>query len=214
MYTPAQFQETRPEVLRQLMRRHPLAAVVTITPHGLTANHVPLVFDPSAGVHGVLRGHVARANPIWRLVARRSPVLAIFQGPDHYVTPSWYPAKLAHGKVVPTWNYAVVHVHGTIVWHEDPAWLRGFLETLTEGHEAHRAEPWQVADAPEKYIERMLTSIVGFEIAVSSLTGKWKLGQNRAAEDRAGIAAGLAAEGTGDARRMIDLLEGPLGPAT
>ena len=214
MYTPAQFQETRPEVLRQLMRRHPLAAVVTITPHGLTANHVPLVFDPSAGVHGVLRGHVARANPIWRLVARRSPVLAIFQGPDHYVTPSWYPAKLAHGKVVPTWNYAVVHVHGTIVWHEDPAWLRGFLETLTEGHEAHRAEPWRVADAPEKYIERMLTSIVGFEIAVSSLTGKWKLGQNRAAEDRAGIAAGLAAEGTGDARRMIDLLEGPLGPAT
>jgi transcriptional regulator len=212
MYTPAQFQETRPEVLRQLMRRHPLAAVVTIAPDGLTANHVPLVFDPSAGVHGVLRGHVARANPVWREATHGSPVLAIFQGPDHYVTPSWYPGKAEQGKVVPTWNYAVVHVHGTIAWHEDAAWLRAFLEGLTERHEAHRAEPWHIADAPANYIERLLASIVGFEIAVSSLTGKWKLGQNRAAQDRAGVAAGLAAEGTGDAQRMIDLLEGPLGP--
>jgi transcriptional regulator len=214
MYTPEQFLETRPGVLCELMRRHPLAAMVTMTPNGLSADHVPLVFDPSAGVHGVLRGHVARANPAWRVVAEGSPVLAIFQGPDHYVTPSWYPAKAAHGKVVPTWNYAVVHAQGTIVWHEDPAWLRRFLETLTDSQEAYRAEPWRVTDAPASYIERMLTSIVGFEIAVSSLTGKWKLGQNRAAEDRAGIAAGLAVEGTGDARRMIDLLEGPMGPAS
>jgi transcriptional regulator len=212
MYTPTPFQETRPEVLRELMRRHPLAAVVTTTPDGLTANHVPLVFDPSSGMNGVLRGHVARANPVWRVVAGGSPVLAIFQGPDHYVSPSWYPAKAAHGKVVPTWNYAVVHAQGAIAWHEDAAWLRRFLETLTDRHEAQRVEPWQVTDAPPSYIERMLTSIVGFEIAVSSLTGKWKLGQNRATEDRAGIAAGLAAEGTGDSRRMIDLLDGPSGP--
>jgi transcriptional regulator len=214
MYTPTPFLETRPEVLRELIRRHPLAAVVTMTPDGLVANHVPLVFDPAAGVHGVLRGHVARANPVWRVVAGGSPVLAIFQGPDHYVTPSWYPAKVASGKVVPTWNYAVVHAQGAIGWHEDPEWLRRFVETLTDSHEAYRAAPWRVTDAPANYIERMLTSIVGFEIAVSSLTGKWKLGQNRAAEDRAGIAAGLAAEGTDDARRMIDMLEGPMGPAS
>jgi transcriptional regulator len=157
---------------------------------------------------------VARANPAWRVVARRVAGARDFPGPDAYVSPSWYPSKKEHGKVVPTWNYAVVHAHGTIVWHEDPAWLRRFLETLTDGQEAHRAEPWHVTDAPASYIERMLTSIVGFEIAVSSLTGRWKLGQNRAAEDRAGIAAGLAVEGTGDAHRMIDLLEGPMGPAS
>ena len=212
MYTPTHFQETRPEVLRGFMRRHPLAAVVTSTPEGLTANHVPLVFDPATGAHGVMRGHVARANPVWRSVTSGSPVLAIFQGPDHYVTPSWYPGKADHGKVVPTWNYAVVHAHGTIAWREDAAWLRAFLDVLTEGHEAHRAQPWHVADAPGKYIERMLASIVGFEIAVTSLSGKWKLGQNRSPADRAGVASGLAIEGTGDARQMIDLLEGPMGP--
>jgi transcriptional regulator len=214
MYTPEAFRETRPDALRELMRRHPLAALVAATPEGLTANHVPLVFDPSAGPCGVLRGHVARANPMWRVVAAGSSVLAIFQGPDHYVTPSWYPGKTAHGKVVPTWNYAVVHAHGTITWQEEAAWLRAFLEVLTRTHESHRAEPWQVSDAPESYIERQLKSIVGFEITCSSLTGKWKLGQNRTAEDRTGVAAGLAAEGTGEAGRMLDLLEGPLGPVT
>jgi transcriptional regulator len=196
------------------MRRHPLAAVVAPTPEGLAAVHVPLVFDASSGRHGALRGHVARANPIWHTVTSAAPVLAIFQGPDHYVTPSWYPGKQEHGKVVPTWNYAVVHAHGTIAWHEDPAWLRGFLEVLTASHEAHRDSPWEVGDAPANYIERLLTSIVGFEITVSSLAGKWKLGQNRAGADRAGIIAGLVAEGTGEARRMLDLLEGPMGPTT
>jgi transcriptional regulator len=212
MYTPAAFCETRPEALRELMRRHPLAALVATTTDGLTANHLPLVFDPASGPFGALRGHVARANPVWRLVPSGSPVLAIFQGPDHYVTPSWYPGKTAHGMVVPTWNYAVVHAHGTVAWHEDAGWLRGFLDTLTSANEAHRAEPWQISDAPERYIERQLGSIVGLEIAITTLTGKWKLGQNRDAEDRSGIAAGLAAEGTGEAGRMLDLLGGPIGP--
>src|SRR4026208_954689 len=131
MYTPTPFQAKRPEVLRELMRRLPHAAVVTTTPDGLTANHVPLVFDPSSGMNGVLRGHVARANPGWRVVGGGSSVLAIFQGPDHYVSPSWYPAKAAHGQVVPTWNYAVVHAQGTIAWHADAARVRRVLAHLT-----------------------------------------------------------------------------------
>ena len=212
MYTPTAFRETRPEALRELMRRHPLAALVAMTAEGLAANHVPMMLDPAGGPFGTLRGHVARANPAWRLITAGSPVLAIFQGPDHYVTPSWYPGKTAHGMVVPTWNYAVVHAHGIIAWHEDAAWLRSFLDTLTAANEAHRAEPWHVSDAPERYIDRQLALIVGFEIAVTTLTGKWKLGQNRDAEDRSGIAAGLAADDTVEARRMIDLLEGPMGP--
>lgn len=214
MYLPAQFQESRPEVLQELIRAHPLAALVTITPDGPSADHVPLVLEASVGERGVLRGHVARANPVWRQVESGAQVLAIFQGPNHYVTPSWYPAKAEHGKVVPTWNYVVIHVRGTISWQQDAAWLRAFLESLTAGREAHRSEPWHVSDAPADYIDRMLASIVGFEIAVSSITGKWKLGQNRSVADRAGVAAGLAAEDTVEARRMTDLLAGPLGPGS
>jgi transcriptional regulator len=209
MYVPAHFEETRPELLRELIRRHPLATLVSQRPEGLYADHVPLIVD---GTLATLRGHVARANPVWREVAAGAPVLAIFQGPDHYVSPGWYPAKAEHGKVVPTWNYVVVHVRGSIAWREDAPWLRAFLDTLTDGQEAGRTEPWQVADAPSTYIDRMLKAIVGFEIAITSLTGKWKLGQNRSAADRAGIAAGLAGEVTTEARRMRELLDGNLGP--
>ncbi|HSD55348.1 MAG TPA: FMN-binding negative transcriptional regulator [Burkholderiales bacterium] len=212
MYTPSHFEESRPEVLRELMRRHPLATLITVARGEPAANHLPLMFDAAPGAAGVLRGHVARANAVWREVPDGSPVLAVFQGPDHYVTPSWYPAKTEHGKVVPTWNYAVVHARGTIAWHEDPAWLRGFLDALTDGQEAQRAAPWRIDDAPTQYIERMLGAIVGFEIPVVALTGKWKLGQNRSTADRAAVATGLAEEGTLAARGMIELLTGPLGP--
>ena len=208
MYTPAQFEETRPTVLQELMRTHPLATLVAMTPHGLAADHIPLVFHATDGSPGVLRGHVARANPIWRELEPGAKVLAIFQGPSHYVSPNWYPAKKEHGKVVPTWNYVVVHVHGAIDWQHDPAWLRALLEALTNGQEAGRAEPWKVTDAPPAYTDRMLASIVGFEIAISAITGKWKLSQNRSEADRAGVAAGLAAEGTAEARRMTELLRG------
>jgi transcriptional regulator len=212
VYTPSHFEESRPEVLRELMRRHPLATLIAVVGGEPVANHVPLVFDAGAGSAGVLRGHVARGNRIWREVPDGAPVLAVFQGPDHYVTPNWYPAKTEHGKVVPTWNYAVVHARGTIAWHHDAAWLRGFLETLTDGQESPRPAPWRIDDAPAVYIERMLQAIVGFEIALVALTGKWKLGQNRSAADRAGIATGLAAEETLAARGMIELLTGPLSP--
>jgi transcriptional regulator len=212
MYTPAQFEETRPAVLQDLMRTQPLATLVAVTPNGLTADHIPLLFDATDSSPRVLRGHVARANPIWRELEPGARVLAIFQGPSHYVSPNWYPAKKEHGKVVPTWNYVVVHVRGAIDWQHDPAWLRALLEALTNGQEASRAEPWQVRDAPVAYTDRMIASIVGFEITISSITGKWKLSQNRSDADRAGVAAGLAAEGTVDAQRMMALLRGGIGP--
>jgi transcriptional regulator len=212
VYTPSHFEESRPDVLRELMRRHPLATLITVAHDEPAANHLPLVFDAAGGSTGVLRGHVARANRIWREVPDGAPVLAVFQGPDHYVTPSWYPAKSEHGKVVPTWNYAVVHARGTMAWHDDTAWLRGFLETLTHGQESQRAAPWRIEDAPAAYVERMLEAIVGFEIAIVRLTGKWKLSQNRSAADLAGITSGLAGEGTLAARGMIELLTGPLRP--
>jgi transcriptional regulator len=196
MYTPTPFQETRPEVLRELMRRHPLAAVVTTTPDGLTANHVPLVFDPSSGVNGVLRGHVARANPVWRVVAGGSPVLAIFQGPDHYVSPSWYPAKAAHGKVVPTWNYAIVQARGHARIIDDRDWLAEQINELTGTHEAGRTDPWHVSDAPEPFIEAQIKGIIGIEIDIVSLVGKWKVSQNRPGADREGVVRGLIDERT------------------
>jgi transcriptional regulator len=208
VYTPSHFEESRPEVLRELMRRHPLATLITVVRGEPVANHLPLVFVAAPDAACVLRGHVARGNPVWREVPNGAPVLAVFQGPDHYVTPSWYPAKTEHGKVVPTWNYAVVHARGTIAWHDDPVWLRSFLDELTDGQESRRTAPWRITDAPAEYIERMLGAIVGFEIAVVALTGKWKLGQNRSAADRAGVATGLAAERTRAAEEMIELLTG------
>lgn len=194
MYTPAHFAETRIEVMQQLMQSHRLA---TIVHHGdggrLDANHIPLLIDPSRGRFGTLVGHVARANPLWREAT--SEVLVIFQGPQAYITPSWYVGKQTHGKVVPTWNYAVVHAHGRLRAIDDPDWLRNHVTTMTAANEAARTAPWQVGDAPADYIATMLQAIVGIEIEITALTGKWKVSQNRSAEDRAGVAAGLAADG-------------------
>ena len=202
MYLPSFFAETRIEPIEARMRAHPLAALVHSGPAGLDANHVPLLFDANAGGRGLLRGHFARANPIVRELATGSAVLAIFQGPSHYISPNWYPSKHAHGKDVPTWNYMVVHARGRIAWHEEATWLLALLNDLTNAQEAHRARPWHVADAPADYIDRMTKAIVGFEIAVDELAAKWKLSQNRNAADRAGAIAGLGGE-QGDAAREI-----------
>jgi transcriptional regulator len=145
-----------------------------------------------------LRGHVARANPVWQQALAAEPVLAIFTGPQHYVTPSWYPSKQRHGKVVPTWNYSAVHAEGRIRFVEDPQWLRPLVAALTAAHEQRREAPWALDDAPADYVDAMLRGIVGFEIEVSALTGKFKASQNREAGDREGVARGLAAEGAGD----------------
>jgi len=207
MYIPRHFRQQEARELHGLMRAHPLATLITHGDRGLTANHMPLLFDAAAGAHGVLRGHVARANPLWRDAGSGCPALALFHGPDAYVSPGWYPSKRDDPRVVPTWNYAVVHVHGTLSAVEDRAWLRTLVTALTAAHEASRREPWQVDDAPPEYVEQLLGAIVGLELAVTRIEGKWKLSQNRPPADRAGVAAGLRAEagaaGTDLADRVV-----------
>lgn len=194
MYLPAHFEESRPEALVGLIRERPLATLVV---QGETpdANHIPLQFASQAGTAGVLRGHVARANPLWRQLGAGAPALAIFHGPEAYVTPNWYPTKQEHGKAVPTWNYAVVHVHGTLKAIDDAAWLRAQVEELTRQEEAAFPHPWAVADAPADYIEKMLAAVVGIELTIHRMTGKWKTCQNQPAANRAGVVAGLTAAG-------------------
>lgn len=207
MYTPTSFAETRIEVLCDLVRAHPLAALVHTGPDGLDANHIPMLFDARAPGGGTLRGHVARANPVHRELADGARVLAIFQGPSHYISPNWYPSKHAHGKDVPTWNYMVVHAHGRIRWRNEPEWLRGLLNDLTDSQEAARADRWQVSDAPEDYIAQMKKAIVGFEIAVEQFVGKWKLSQNRSPADRLGAVAGLSGEKSEAAKVLAERMQ-------
>jgi transcriptional regulator len=197
MYVPAHFRESRAEVLHEFIERHPLATLVVRTASGLDANHIPMELQVPGDGTARLRGHVARANPVWQQALAGEPVLAIFTGPQHYVTPSWYPSKQRHGKVVPTWNYSAVHAEGHIRFVEDAPWVRVLVGSLTDAHEGRRAAPWKVEDAPEDYVAAMLRAIVGFEIEVSSLVGKFKASQNREAADREGVATGLAETGIG-----------------
>lgn len=206
MYLPKHFEETRIEILHELMRAHPLGALVTLTPNGLDANHIPFEVDPDPAPFGTLRGHVARANTLWRDFSRNVEALVIFQGPDTYVSPSWYPTKRETGNVVPTWNYAVVHAHGPLRVIDDRAWLRGFVERLTNRHEAERREPWKVTDAPSDFIEKQLGAIIGLEVPIRRLIGKWKVSQNRPAHDRDGVVEGLLQEGHHSAVAMADLV--------
>lgn len=206
MYLPKQFEETRVEVLHELIRACPLGALVTITAGGLDANHVPFEIDPEPAPFGTLRAHVARANPVWRDVASGGEALVIFRGPDGYVSPAWYPSKTETGKVVPTWNYAVVHAHGALRVIDDRAWLRAFVEKLTDRHEAARPEPWHLTDAPADYIDSMVAAIVGIEMPITKLIGKWKVSQNRPAQDRAGVVAGLMRERGQPGADMADLV--------
>jgi transcriptional regulator len=196
MYNPDQFREERPEVLRDFIAQHPLGALVTVTADGLTANHIPMLWKERDGTPGVLQGHVARANPLWKMIAPETTVLVIFGGANRYITPSWYPAKQEHGKVVPTWNYSVVHAHGTIRFAEDRDRALLNVRELTDRHEASRSEPWKVSDAPADYIEPMLSRIVTFEITLTRLIGKFKASQHRPESERSAVAAALTTEGT------------------
>ncbi len=207
MYLPASFEETRVEVLHDLVRTHPLGTLITLTPGGLDANHIPFEIDPAPAPWGTLRAHVARANPVWREFRRDVNALVVFQGPETYVSPAWYPTKQATGRVVPTWNYAVVHAYGPLQVVEDRGWLRALVERLTDRHEAGRAERWRVSDAPADFVERLLDAIVGLEIPIVRLVGKWKVSQNRPPEDRAGVVAGLRAQGSEAAAAMADLVQ-------
>jgi transcriptional regulator len=207
MYVPAHFEETRPEVLGRLIHDHPLAALVTLGRDGLSANHIPLELDPEPAPLGTLRGHVARANLVWRDFSRDVEVLAIFQGAQAYISPAWYETKKETGKVVPTYNYIVVHAYGPLRIVEDRAWLRALVERLTNRHEAERPEPWKVTDAPAGYIEQMLGAIIGVEIPLTRLVGKWKVSQNRPAVDRDGVVSALGEMEDQNARAMSDLVK-------
>lgn len=207
MYVPAHFAEQRLEVLHRLIHEHPLGTLVTLQPDGLDACHIPFEIAPAsaAAPHGTLRAHIARNNPLWRNPTPAVDALVIFQGPQAYITPSWYAEKQASGKVVPTYNYATVHAYGPLHIIDDAAWLQALLERLTNRHEASRAQPWQIGDAPPDYIEKMLGAIIGIEIPLRRVTGSWKASQNRSAADRATIAAGLRASG---AEAMAGLVAG------
>ncbi len=211
MYVPASNVETDPVLLHALIRANPLATWVRHGADGLVADHVPFVLDEVRGSYGTLVGHVARANPVWRefddAPAGAPESLVIFQGAQSYVTPSWYAAKHEHGKVVPTWNYAVVQVHGTPRAIHERDWLLRFVTRLTGVHEAARAAPWQVSDAPADYIDGLLGSIVGIEIAITRMVGKWKVSQNRPAADRRGVAAGLLLQGDDASAAMAALVQ-------
>ena len=197
MYIPSIFEERRPEVLYELVRRFPLATVITNSSLGLEANHIPLQWNMDKNLEGTspkgtLRGHIAKANNLWRQATDGSEVLVVFQGPEHYVSPNWYPSKQQHGEVVPTWNYAVVHIYGQIRWIHDTPWLKDFLKQLTESHESAQPVPWHMSDAPEAYIDRMLKAVVGLEIVVDRVLGKWKVSQNRSSSDRESVAEHFA----------------------
>jgi transcriptional regulator len=195
LYVPEHFRETRIDVLRTFIARHSLGTLVAVTSEGITANHIPMQLLSGGDGPGVLRGHIARANPLWRMLETGATVLAIFIGPDHYVSPSWYPSKHEHGSAVPTWNYATVHVKGRIRFIEDRGWLHALVESLTDEHERGSVNRWRITDAPADYIEGMVRAIVGFEIQVSAIEGKFKGSQNRPAADRAGVADALRAAG-------------------
>jgi transcriptional regulator len=207
MYCPNHFREDRLEALHGFIARHPLATLVTSVDARPDANHVPVLLDRARGTFGALRGHVARANPVWRTIADNSEVLVLFHGADAYVSPSSYPSKRTDGRVVPTWNYAVVHARGHIRWIHHHDRLHEVVRTLTDEHEAARDAPWAVTDAPASYIDGMLKAIVGFEIELTELEGKIKASQNKSDIDRAGVRTAL--HDTHDPEAVDELVRAP-----
>ena len=201
MYLPTHFKESRPEVLHTLLRTHPLGLLITQNnahdSNGLQADAIPFMLDTERGAFGTLVAHVARANPLWREARTEVESLVVFQGPQAYVSPAWYPSKQEIGKVVPTWNYVLVEARGRLRVFDDAAWVQALVTRLTYHHEGARTDaprtPWKVTDAPDDYIASMQRAIVGIEIELTALNGKWKVSQNRSPADRTGVAAGLGA---------------------
>ena len=206
MYVPPSNAEHRPDVLFDFIEAQPLGALVTASADGLFATHLPFVLDRTRGAHGTLEGHLARANPHHRHAPTTAETLVIFTGPDAYVTPSWYPSKAEHGKVVPTWNYVAVHAYGTLRWVEDADYLRRHLDQLTDRHEAGREQPWTTADAPAEYIAQLQRAIVGVTLEITRLEGKWKMSQNRPAADIDGVVRGLAASPAPHERAVAEIV--------
>ncbi len=203
MYEPPHFKEERIDVLHAAIRQARLATLVTMTTSGLEATHLPMLVDAEPAPYGKLVGHVAKANPQWRTSSPDIEGLAIFQGPQAYITPSWYATKRETGKVVPTWNYVAVHAYGTLRFIEDADELLGIVTRLTDTHEKTRANPWAVSDAPMDFIRAQLKGIVGVEMTITRLQGKWKMSQNRPQTDREGVARGLAQDGETAAAGLV-----------
>ena len=207
MYNPPHFKEDRSEIIRAAIRQSRIATLVTQGADGFDASHVPMLLDDEPAPHGRLIGHISRANPQWRTATPGAAALAIIMGPEAYISPAWYPTKRETGKVVPTWNYVAIHAHGALRFFHDADRLLALVTRLTETHEARRAEPWAVSDAPPDFIQSQLKGIVGFELDIARLEGKWKMSQNRLKQDRVGAREGLAREG-GEAETTVAAIIG------
>lgn len=208
MYIPKHFDETDHDTMFQLMQNYPLGTLITIEQDEINANHIPfeIVIPNEAAPFGTLRAHVARANPVWKNLNRIHDALVVFQGPQAYITPAWYEEKKLSGKAVPTYNYAVVHAYGQIQIRDDMQWLRQHLDSLTDKNERKQTTPWKLDDAPSDYLQKMMRAIVGIEIPLTRINGKWKTSQNRSEQDRINIAAGLRANQDATAHGMAELV--------
>ena len=207
MYIPKDFEQPSIEAMHALISTNLFATLVTSGPNGLCANHIPMELQEAPGPYGKLIGHVARANPVWQEASNNQEAMVIFQGVNTYITPSWYPTKEESGKVVPTWNYAVVHAHGQISTIDDANWVKAHIEKLTNRQESSFAQPWAISDAPSEFIDKIITGVVGIEIVITRLEGKWKVSQNRSESDRSGVVHGLRDTGTPDALQMAEYIE-------
>ena len=206
MYLPKHFAEPSVEVMHDLIRAHPLSTLITMTADGIEANHIPLLLSAQPGPFGTLYGHVARANPLWQEYQKDCEILAVFSGPNAYISPTWYATKKEHGKVVPTWNYAVTHAYGTLRVIDDAEWLRSHLTALTAKNEANLPTPWAVEDAPHDYTEKMISAVVGIEITITRLIGKWKVSQNQPAQNRETVIQALNTSSEAQAVSMATLI--------
>jgi len=206
MYCPSHFSERDSAVLLDLIEQYPLACLIANTPAGLVADHIPLLHEPGSGAFGKFIGHVARNNPLWQYPSEQQ-LLVIFQGASSYISPNWYASKKEAGKVVPTWNYAVVHAYCSLRAVHEPEAILPILERLTHQHEAGQTHPWKISDAPEDYIERMLNNIVAIELSIHRMEGKWKVSQNQPIQNRQTVVQGLLAQGGDESALMAQLVQ-------
>jgi transcriptional regulator len=204
MYIPKHFEVTDVKIMHDLIRDYPLASLITLSAVELNANHIPFQLKNTPKPNGTLEGHVSRSNPILDDIKDGLEALAIFHGPNAYITPSWYETKKEHGKVVPTWNYVVVHAYGKLRINDDTEWLRTQLEQLTNHNEAPFSEPWAVADAPLEFTEKLMTSIIGIEMEITKLLGKWKVSQNQPAYNQKSVIEGLSSNDQLGALKMAE----------
>lgn len=214
MYIQKHFEETRIEEMHKLIDTHPLATLIIAVDGELVVNHIPMLLESSDGQHGSLHAHISKANPLFAHLQREVDAVAIFRGAQTYISPNWYPSKHADGKQVPTWNYVVTHAHGKPRLVDDSTWLLSHLHAMTNKQEASQSQPWSMSDAPQEYIAKMMTAIVGIEMPIVKLEGKWKVSQNRLRADQLGVAAGLQIYPDAQSQSMANLVMQRVKPAS